>query len=83
MGQETLPRLDIVANGVFFSNGASGAVTVRCCEEVLAYEPFDVACVAWHLLVSYFMVRPVDPVLGVTTHIAKYDLVLIDGRYEI
>ena len=68
---------------MLLANGGGGAVAIRACEQVLANEAFDMAGVAWHLLVPYLVVRSIDPVLGVTTHIAKYNLVLIDSRYEI
>lgn len=83
LGKEPLPRLNIITDGVLFANGASCAVTIRSCEEVLTDESLDMTCVAWHLLVSNFMVWPINPVLGVTTHIAKYNFVLIDRGHEV
>lgn len=68
---------------MLLANGDGGAVAIRAGEQVLANEAFDMAGVAWHLLVPYLVVRSIDPVLGVTTHVAKYNLVLIDSRYEI
>ena len=68
---------------MLLANGLSGTVAIRAGEQVLANEAFDMACVAWHLLVPYLVVRSIDPILGVTTHVAKYNLVLINGWYKI
>ena len=39
--------------------------------------------ITWNLLISYFMIRPVDPIFRVTTHVAKYNLVFVDRRNEV
>lgn len=75
--------LNIVANWVLLANGIGCAVAIGGSKEILTNESLNVTGVARYLLVSYFVVGSVDPVLGVTTHIAEYNLVLVDGWHEV
>ena len=68
---------------MLLADGYSCTIAIGTGKQVLADKSFDVARVARHLLVSYFMVRSINPIFRVTTHIAEDDLVLVNSRYEV
>ena len=83
LGQEPLLWLNVVPDRVLLADCIGCAVAIGAREQVLTNQTLNMARIARHLLVPYFVIRPIDPVLCVTTHITEYNFVLVDGWYEI
>ena len=78
--QKPLWWVQLVSNGMLFTYSLSCRITIRLGEKVFTYQPLDMTCVPWHLLVSNHVVWTACPILRKSTLVSKNLLVFVYVR---
>jgi len=74
--------LQIVTNWMLLTDCYRSGISVRFCIQIFTNQTNDMACVAWHLLITYIVIWPTNPVFCKTAVIAEYLFVFVDFRHK-
>jgi hypothetical protein len=74
--------LKIIADRVLLADGLSSSVSIGFRIQIFTNQTNDMACVPWHLLVSYVVIWSTNPIFCKTAAIAEYLFVFVDLRHK-